>query len=65
MTAAGLAFLDPLVRALGATDTIAPYARGYAQYILLGAPITVSYTHLHPPHGAGRFFPAGAYPRPV
>ncbi len=39
MTAAGLAFLDPLVRALGATDTIAPYARGYAQYILLGAPI--------------------------
>ena len=39
MTLAGLGFLDPLVRALGATDTIAPYARDYAQYILLGAPV--------------------------
>lgn len=34
----GLIFLDPLVRILGATPTILPYARGYAAYILLGAP---------------------------
>ncbi len=36
--AAGLVFLGPLVRVLGATDTIAPYARSYARWILLGAP---------------------------
>ncbi len=34
----GLIFLDPFVRLLGATDTIAPYARDYASYILIGAP---------------------------
>lgn len=35
----GLLFLDPLVRILGATDTIAPYAKDYAKYILMAAPI--------------------------
>ena len=30
--------IDPLVRFLGATDTIAPYARDYAAYIFYGAP---------------------------
>lgn len=34
----GLVFLDPLVGLLGATDTILPYAREYARYILIGAP---------------------------
>lgn len=34
----GLLFIDPLVRLLGATETIAPYARDYAGYILIGAP---------------------------
>ncbi|MEG1774107.1 MAG: MATE family efflux transporter, partial [Oscillospiraceae bacterium] len=34
----GTIFIDPLVRALGATETIYPYARDYTQYILLGAP---------------------------
>lgn len=38
----GLIFLDPLVRILGATPTILPYARGYAAYILLGAPYMTS-----------------------
>ena len=42
----GTLFLDPLMRVLGATPTILPYARDYARYILFGAPITVSYTHL-------------------
>ena len=34
----GLLFIDQLVRLLGATDTIYPYAKDYAQYILIGAP---------------------------
>lgn len=34
----GLIFLNPLVYALGATDTIAPYARDYIKYILIGMP---------------------------
>mgnify|MGYP003819223527 CR=1 FL=1 len=39
---AGLLFLDPLMRVLGATPTILPYARAYAFYILLGAPFITS-----------------------
>jgi len=35
----GLLFLNPFMRLLGATETILPYARDYAQYILFGAPI--------------------------
>lgn len=38
LTVAGLLFLDPLVSMLGATETILPYARDYARYILIGAP---------------------------
>lgn len=34
----GLAFLDPLARMLGSTETILPYAREYLRVILLGAP---------------------------
>lgn len=34
----GLIFLDPLVYALGATETIAPYAKDYIKYILIGMP---------------------------
>lgn len=41
LTVLGLVFLDPLVGALGATDTILPYARDYARLILLGAPYMV------------------------
>lgn len=38
LTVLGLLFLTPLVRALGATETILPYARDYTRFILLGAP---------------------------
>lgn len=38
----GFVFLDPLVYALGSTETIAPYAKTYISYILLIAPCTVS-----------------------
>ncbi len=38
VTVLGLLFLEPLVGLLGATDTILPYARDYASYILIGAP---------------------------
>ncbi len=34
----GLAFLEPLARLLGSTDTILPYALDYLRIILLGAP---------------------------
>lgn len=34
----GLIFITPLMRLLGSTDTILPYARTYAVYILLAAP---------------------------
>ncbi len=39
---AGVKFLDPLVGLLGATDTIRPYARDYAQYILYAAPLLIA-----------------------
>ncbi len=42
LAAAGLIFLDPLVRALGATETIAPYARDYIRFILIGMPYMTS-----------------------
>lgn len=38
LAAIGLLFLDPLVYALGATETIAPYAKEYIRYILIGMP---------------------------
>ena len=34
----GLIFLEPFMRLLGSTDTILPYAKDYAFYILLAAP---------------------------
>jgi len=34
----GLLFIDRLVIMLGATETIAPYAKDYGKYILIGAP---------------------------
>lgn len=34
----GLIFLTPLVEVLGSTETITPYAKDYARYILIGAP---------------------------
>ncbi|MDR3249342.1 MAG: MATE family efflux transporter [Treponema sp.] len=41
ITVAGLLFINPLVRLLGATDTILPYALDYIQFILLAAPFMV------------------------
>ncbi len=38
----GLLFLDPFMRLLGSTETILPYARDYAVYILLAAPFMCS-----------------------
>ncbi|MCX7787019.1 MAG: MATE family efflux transporter [Spirochaetes bacterium] len=38
LTIVGELFLSPLMRLMGSTDTILPYATAYAQYILLGAP---------------------------
>ncbi len=38
LMALGLLFLDPLVRLLGSTDTILPYAASYVRLILIGCP---------------------------
>ncbi|HCW55111.1 MAG TPA: MATE family efflux transporter, partial [Erysipelotrichaceae bacterium] len=38
----GLVFMDPLMRLLGSTDTILPYARQYALWILLAGPAMTS-----------------------
>ncbi len=35
----GQLFINPIMRLLGATETILPYARNYARYIFLGAPL--------------------------
>ncbi len=35
----GLLFLNPLMRLLGSTETILPYARTYSTFILLAAPV--------------------------
>ena len=44
LAVAGILNIDSLVRALGATETIAPFARDYGQYILIAAPyMTVSF----------------------
>ncbi|HHU05138.1 MAG TPA: MATE family efflux transporter [Clostridiales bacterium] len=38
IAAIGLSFINPLMKLLGATPTILPYARDYGQYIFIGAP---------------------------
>jgi len=38
----GELFLEPLVRLLGATETILPYAKAYVGWILIGAPIMMA-----------------------
>ena len=42
LAVSGLLCLDGLMRILGATDTILPYARDYASYILYAAPVMAS-----------------------
>lgn len=36
----GLIFLDPILRAFGASDATLPYARSYMRVILMGVPVT-------------------------
>ena len=38
----GLIFIDPLMRMLGSTETILPYAKGYGIHILIVAPVTMT-----------------------
>ncbi|MGN0195112.1 MAG: MATE family efflux transporter [Candidatus Cryptobacteroides sp.] len=38
LAAAGFVFMDPVLRFLGSTDTILPYARDYFGHILIGTP---------------------------
>ena len=41
-TALSLTFISPLMKLLGATDTILPYAIGYGKYIILGTPFKLA-----------------------
>ena len=41
LSVVGLCFLEPLVRLLGSTETILPYAKEYLGVILLGAPFMI------------------------
>ena len=47
IAAAGLVFLDPLVEALGTTDTIRPFAIEYIFFVLLASPWMVAATVLN------------------
>lgn len=38
----GLLFIEPLMRMLGSTETILPYAKGYGIYILIASPVTMA-----------------------
>ena len=38
----GLIFIEPLMKILGSTDTILPYAKAYGIYILISAPVTMT-----------------------
>ncbi len=40
ISALGLSFLEPFMKLLGCTETMLPYAKDYAFYILIGAPVT-------------------------
>lgn len=41
LTAFGIPFITPLMRLLGSTETILPYARAYGFYILAAAPVMI------------------------
>ncbi len=38
----GLMFIEPLMRMLGSTETILPYAKNYGIYILIASPLTMT-----------------------
>lgn len=42
LTVLGVIFINPLMRLLGSTDTILPFAREYGVFILLAAPLMVT-----------------------
>lgn len=41
IAAVGLIFTEPIIRLIGATDTIVPYAVEYARYIFLASPVII------------------------
>lgn len=42
IAAVGLIFTEPVIRLIGATDTIVPYAVDYARYIFLASPVMIT-----------------------
>ena len=50
MMVLGLVFLEPMLRAFGAKDTVMPYAKDYTAIILMGAPLDRKSTRLNSSH---------------
>ena len=48
MMVLGLVFLEPMLRAFGAKDTVMPYAKDYTAIILIGAPFSVCLLYTSP-----------------
>ena len=54
-TIAGLLFLTPMLKMMGVTETLYPYAKDYATIILLGAVTSTAFSSLIRAEGAVRF----------
>ena len=55
MTIAGLLFLDPVLKLIGVTENLYPYAKNYAAIILSGAITSTAFSSLIRAEGAMRF----------
>ena len=55
VTIFGLLFLEPLLYAMGVTDTLLPYAKRYTGIILLGAVTSTGFSSLIRAEGASRY----------
>lgn len=55
VTVLGLVFLDPMLGAMGVTDTLLPQARGYTRIILIGAVTGTGFSNLIRAEGASRY----------
>ena len=55
VTVFGLIFLEPLLYAMGVTDTLLPYAKTYTRIILLGAVTCTGFSNLIRAEGSSRY----------
>lgn len=55
VTVFGLVYLDPLLHAMGVTETLLPYARSYTRIILLGAVTSTGFSNLIRAEGDSKY----------